>query len=65
VKKQEQHHKLEEDQVASLITKLKVLDINFEPYIEDYVLQNYFKLHDLLPFQLKGMIHAFCHLHIW
>lgn len=38
-----------------LVKSLQCLNINFESYVEDYVLENYFKLHQLLPFQKIGM----------
>jgi len=51
---EEKKRKEETEDISSLTKKLKVLDIDFEPYIEDYVLENYFKLHNLVGFQMKG-----------
>ena len=39
----------------NLTHQFKMVSINLEPYIEDYVLENYFKLYKLQPFQTKGM----------
>jgi hypothetical protein len=52
--KQKPQKKDEEAEIASLSMALRVLNINLEPYIEDYVLENYFKLYYLLPFQMKS-----------
>jgi hypothetical protein len=53
-KKQKSQKKDEKTEIASLSMALRVLNINLELYIEDYVLENYFKLYHLLPFQMKG-----------
>jgi hypothetical protein len=34
--------------------ELKEIHINLEPYIDDYIQKNYFKIHTLLPFQKRG-----------
>jgi hypothetical protein len=46
-----------EEGVSFLTNRFKVMNINLEPYIEDYVLENYFKLHHLMPFQMKSTLH--------
>src|ERR1700728_1160663 len=46
----------DEDRVESLTSKLTMLDINIEPYVEQYIMENYFKLHDLIPFQMRGIL---------
>jgi hypothetical protein len=43
--------------VACATKRPKQVQIDIEAYIEDYVLENYFRLHTLLPFQLKGTLY--------
>jgi hypothetical protein len=45
----------ENTEVESLNHQFKIVNINLEPYIEDYVLENYFKLYKLQAFQTKGI----------
>jgi hypothetical protein len=52
-KKQKLQKEDEKAEIASLSMALRVLNINLEPYIEDYILENYFKLYHLLFFQMK------------
>ena len=47
----------EDPEVESLNHQFKLVNINLEPYIEDYVLENYFKLYKLQAFQTKGTSH--------
>ena len=52
----EERRKEEKEGVETLASRFRVLNINIEPYIIDYMLKNYFKLHDLMPFQMRGML---------
>jgi hypothetical protein len=49
----------EEEEVACMTKKLKLICINMEPYIENHVRKNYFKLYELMPFQMKGITFCF------
>jgi hypothetical protein len=37
------------------VEKCKSLYINIEPYVESYILSNYFRIYKLLPYQMKGI----------
>ena len=52
--KESQEEKSIEKTIDTAIEKLT--NINFEPLIEDYILDNYFKIYKLLLFQLQGII---------
>jgi hypothetical protein len=48
---------MEDLEIETLGLHLKAVYINLEPYIEDYLLDNYFKLYKLQSFQMKGTSH--------
>lgn len=42
--------------VVSLKTQHRLVTVNLEPYFDEYIADNYFKIHQFKSFQLQGMM---------